>query len=254
MSGHPSIDVLVGQMRADLERLTVAGDARRFFHGVYLRTTIAVGEEIDRGGFLDGAWLTAWDLAFADLYLDALADDLAGAPVPQPWRVAFDVARDQPGTPPVRHVLLGINAHINYDLPQALLAVMSPEDFADATVLALREEDHNHLDTVLARRVAAEDAELTAVSQFRLIDRLLRPANRWATRRFLAEARAKVWRNAILLNEARLAGPERYAARLRELEGLCAARLADLSAPGPVLLHLARRGFGVQLAGTSVKA
>jgi Family of unknown function (DUF5995) len=248
MSGHPTITALLEQMSADLERLTAAGDARRFFHGVYLRTTMAVGEEIDRGGFLDGPWLTLWDLAFADLYLDALVDDLAGTPVPQPWRVAFDVARDQPDIPPVRHVLLGINAHINYDLPQALLAVLSPEDFADPAVLAKREVDHKHLDVVLSRRVAAEDDELTAVSKVRLIDRLLRPANRWATRRFLAEAREKVWRNAVLLNDARLISPDRYAQRLRELEALCAARLADLSAPGPVLLKLARRGFGVRLS------
>ena len=32
---------------------------------------------------------------------------------------------------PCVHVLLGINAHINYDLPQALLAVISDDDFAD---------------------------------------------------------------------------------------------------------------------------
>ena len=69
------------------------------------------------------------------------------------------------------------------------------------------------------------------------------------TRRFLAESRAKVWRNSVVLDRARRDGPDRYRAVRAELERLCAARLAALSAPGPVLLRLAVRGFGVLLSG-----
>jgi hypothetical protein len=42
--------------------------------------------------------------------------------------VAFE-ASTNPDIPPVRQALLGINAHINYDLPQAFLAVMTDDDF-----------------------------------------------------------------------------------------------------------------------------
>jgi hypothetical protein len=38
-----------------------------------------------------------------------------------------------------------------------------------------------------------------------------------------------------------------YRERLAELERLATARVADLAAPGPVLLRLAARGFGVTL-------
>ncbi len=89
-------------------------------------------------------------------------------------------------------MLFGLNAHINYDLPQALLAVITPADFDDPAVRRRREADHRHVDAVLQARVGAEDAELGAVSRVTLLDRLLRPANRAASRRFLAEARAKV--------------------------------------------------------------
>ena len=244
-----SIGALLDRMRADLTRLAERGDARRFFHATYLRTTEAVGAEIDRDGFDDNDWLRRWDLAFADFYVDALDADLRGEPVSQPWRVAFDAAREQPDLPPVRHVLFGMNAHINYDLPQALLAVISPADFDDPALVRRREADHRHLDDVLRARVSAEDAELGAVSRVTLLDRLLGPANRAGTRRFLAEARAKVWRNAIVLDRARRAGPDRYREVLADLERLCAARLADLSRPGPVLLRLAYGGFGVLLPG-----
>jgi hypothetical protein len=241
------IDRLLARMRSDLPRLD--GDARRFFHATYLRTTQAVADEIERGGFADSDWVCRWDLAFAEFYLDALAADRRGATVPAPWRLAFEAARDQPDLPPLRHVLLGLNAHINYDLPQALVAVIGPADFDDAATVASRAADHRRLDNVLHSRVRAEDVELGTISQVSRLDRLLRPANRAASRRLLAEARAKVWRNAIALDRARRAGDAHYASALAELEVLCGRRIQDLTAPGPVLLSLARRGFGVLLPG-----
>jgi hypothetical protein len=131
---------------------------------------------------------------------------------------------------------------------------MSPADFDDPDVVRRRAADHRHLDDVLSSRVAAEDAELSAVSRVTLVDRLLRPFNQAGTRRFLAEARAKVWRNAVALDRARRAGPRRYASVLTELETRCAARLARLTAPGPVLLRLALRGFGVLLPDPPITA
>jgi hypothetical protein len=236
------LDTLLERMRGELDGL--AGDVRRYFHATYLRTTEAVAAEIAAGGFADPAWVTRWDVVFAELYLDALAADRGGLPVSGPWRVAFGA---RPDLPPLRHVLFGLNAHINYDLPQALLAVISTADFDDPAVLRGRGADHLHLDAVLQARVGAEDAELGEVSRVTVLDRLLRPANRAASRRFLAEARAKVWRNAVVLDRARREG--RYASVLAQLEGLCADRVRDLVAPGPVLLTLARRGFGVVLPG-----
>ena len=172
---------LLARMRADLDRLD---DARRFFHITYLRTTQAISDEIDRGGFIDKAWVSRWDLAFAKLYTDALDADRRRDAVPGPWRIAFDAARDQPDLPPLRHVLFGLNAHINYDLPQALVDVITPADFDSPAVRHAREEDHRHVDVVLQARVDAEDRELNAISRVTLLDRLLRPANRMASRRF----------------------------------------------------------------------
>jgi Family of unknown function (DUF5995) len=149
--------------------------------------------------------------------------------------------------PPLRHVLLGINAHVNYDLPQALLMVIPDAEFTDPVLLALRRRDHERIDDVLARQVRAEDGELARRSARTLPDRVLTPLNRWASRRWLREARQKVWHHAVELHRARIAGPEVYAARLAELEELSAARIAGLRAPGQVLLRLAVRGFGVVL-------
>lgn len=124
-----------------------------------------------------------------------------------------------------------------------------PRSGSDPEVIARRRRDHERIDAVLARRVAAEDAESKAAENRprRFADRLLTPANRFASKRFLREAREKVWTNTEVLHAARLAGPERYRIRLAELDVLSSARIADLLRPGLVLLRLATAGFGVLL-------
>ncbi len=244
------IDDVIERMAALAEELRRDGDGRLAFHNTYLRTTEAVAGALRDGAFADRDWVDRWDVAFAQLYLDALDADRRGDPVPEPWAVAFGAAAAQPDLPAVRHILLGMNAHINYDLPQALLAVISDAEFGDPGVRASREADHRTIDEVLAVRVGAEDAELQQMAPAATWqDRVLQPLNRMATRRFLRESREKVWANALELSKARAAGPDSYAARLAQLEKLCARRVADLVRPGPVLLRLAAGGFGVRLAG-----
>ncbi|GAA2335370.1 DUF5995 family protein [Dactylosporangium salmoneum] len=243
---YASIPALVARMRRELARMG-GEDARRYFLATYLRTTLAVAGEIERGGFADGEWMRRCDLVFAQLYLDALDALDAAEPVPAPWRVAFDAARERPGLPPLRHVLLGMNAHINYDLPQALIAVIAPGEFDDPARMAAREHDHTHVDTVLLAQVGAEDDEMRASTRVSVLDRMLGPLNRAATRRLLAESRAKVWHNTAVLDRARREGAQQYGTVLKDLEGRCAARLTELTAPGQVLLRLARHGFGVRL-------
>ena len=242
-----SIDALIARMEALLGPMQASSDPRRFFHATYLRTTRAVRDALRGGRFGDPDWVERWDVAFADLYLDALRADSAGGPVPGPWAIAFRTGRERPDAPALRHVLLGMNAHINYDLPQALLAVISGPEFGDPALLGRRRADHQRIDEVLSQRVGAEDAELASTAPRSAVDAALAPLNQAASRRFLREARAKVWDNTIELNAARWLGAAAYAERLGDLEALSAARVAELVRPGQVLLRLAVHGFGVRL-------
>jgi Family of unknown function (DUF5995) len=243
VSSSGPVDEVVAQMQARLDALPAASP-RRPFLSTYMRTTQAVGDAVSTGKFLDPAWVEEWDVAFAELYIRAHDAYIAGdtSAVPRPWRLAFNAPDDLPA---LRHVLLGINAHVNYDLPQSLLAVISPADFADAALMDRRRRDHERIDDVLSSRVKAEDDLLG--DQKSLLDRVLAPLNRLGSKRFLREAREKVWHNVEALNAERVEGESSYATRLGELEVLSAARIADLLAPGQVLLRLAVAGFGVVL-------
>jgi Family of unknown function (DUF5995) len=241
-----TMDDLIGRMATLLAALEADGDPGRFFLGTYLRITRAVRAALAERRFEDPAWVEAWDVDFAGLYLDALEAyrrDRASAPAP--WRRAFGAS---PTLRPEAHVLLGVNAHINFDLPQSLVRVIPAAEFADQEALARRRRDHERIDGVLASRVATEDVELQRAGDPRTwVDRVLTPMNHLATRTFLRESRRKVWANTTVLHRARLAGEEDYRQRLAELEALSAGRVADLLRPGPVLLRLAVRGFGVTL-------
>ena len=225
------------------------GDERRHFHAVYYRNTLAVEWEVARGAFLDATWVAEWDVVFANFYLDALEISNRGEEPSGPWRLAFEGARD-PRIRPLVHVLVCMNAHINYDLPQSLLAVMSDDELVDPEVLRRRQVDFERVDETLLRRVKEEDLELRKVSQpsdYTFLDRVLTPFNRLASRRFLKESRNKVWRNTLELARARRAGPDAYTERLAQLEELCRAKVEDLLRPGQVLVRLGVTGFGVLL-------
>jgi hypothetical protein len=242
---EPPLAAVVASMAERLDRLPARLSHLRVFLSTYQRTTQAVGRAIATGSFDDPEWVERWDVAFAELYLTALDHELAaGGDVPRPWQLAFAAPAD---LPPLRHVLLGINAHLNYDLPQALLAVITDAEFADPLLMDRRRRDHERIDGVLSSRVAAEDGELTAPGGRTLLDRVLTPLNRLGSKRFLREARQKVWHNTVELRDSRAAGPDDYRRRLAELELLSAAKIADLLQPGQVLLRLAVAGFGVSL-------
>jgi hypothetical protein len=185
-----AIGALVARMAELLAQLEDVGDPGRFFLGTYLRTTTAVGAALDRGLFEDPDWVIRWDVDFAELYLVAVeGHHHAPATVDAPWRLAFGA---DPGLPPEAHVLLGMNAHINYDLPQSLIRVIGPADFGSADVLARRGRDHERIDDVLASRVGAEDAALERAGGRRTrLDRVLTPVNRRAGRLFLRESRRR---------------------------------------------------------------
>lgn len=243
MSG-PGVDLepVLAALQDRVDAMPADEDRRRTFIATYRRTTVAVAAAIAAGRFEDAVWVSGWTAEFADYFLRAHDADRAGDPVPRPWRLAFGAGDD---LHPLVHLLLGMNAHINFDLPQALVDVIPAADFDHPERLAERRRDHDRIDDILISRVAAEDEELGGVRRLR--DRLLTPMNRLASRRVLRESRRRVWHNVLALHEARLTGADAYAVRVGELEVLAAAKIADLLEPGQVLLRLALVGFGVRL-------
>jgi hypothetical protein len=112
-----------------------AADGIACFNRMYLDVTQQVGSRLRQGFFADPAFMTELDVAFANLYFAAAsaADDPAA--VPLAWRPLAE-QRATAGIEPVQFALAGMNAHINHDLPVAMVST--------CTALATEPEAGSH--------------------------------------------------------------------------------------------------------------
>lgn len=107
-----------------------ANNPAGYFTYVYRHTTAAVKRAIDAGRFADNARMEAFDVAFANLYLDAWEQRQCGDPcASSAWQLSFDAAGE--GKAILQHVLLGMNAHINLDLGVAAGRLMAGQELDD---------------------------------------------------------------------------------------------------------------------------
>lgn len=106
---------------AQLDRIVLDardhGDRIGYFAALYRNVTRRVQAGIRTDAFEDGERVERLDVIFANRYLSALRTFQSGrtSETPRSWLLAFETCRSwQPLI--VQQLLLGINAHINYDL------------------------------------------------------------------------------------------------------------------------------------------
>ena len=114
-----SIAEAIARMKA-IDAATPASDGLACFNRMYLAVTEAVNADIDEGFYADPEFMTTLDVTFANLYFAAA--DAASAPgtVPQAWRPLVAQRANQE-IEPIQFALAGMNAHINHDLPLAVV-------------------------------------------------------------------------------------------------------------------------------------
>jgi hypothetical protein len=112
-------DVL--QILQNIDATCVDGDGLKWFNWLYRQVTQAVEARVAAGGFTDPAWLAQLDIQFAGLYFSALKSSLSGQAASSCWQVLFQ-SRNQGAIARIQFALAGINAHINHDLPEAIVA------------------------------------------------------------------------------------------------------------------------------------
>ena len=100
---------------------SVDADGLKWFNWLYLQVTQAVEARVGAGAFHDPEWLAELDVQFARLYFSALGSSLSGQAAPACWQVLFG-DRGLAAVARIQFALAGINAHINRDLPQAIVA------------------------------------------------------------------------------------------------------------------------------------
>jgi len=115
-----SVAGAIARMEA-IEAALPATDGLACFNRIYLDVTRQVNSQLTQGAFADPAFVTQLDVAFANLFFAAA--DSAGDPATAPpaWRPLVE-RRTTAGIEPVQFALAGMNAHINHDLPLAIVS------------------------------------------------------------------------------------------------------------------------------------
>ena len=98
-----------------------AADGLACFNRMYLDVTQQVNSQLGQGFFADPAFMTQLDVAFANLYFAAAGTAGTPAAAPLAWRPLAE-QRGVAGIEPVQFALAGMNAHINHDLPLAMVS------------------------------------------------------------------------------------------------------------------------------------
>jgi hypothetical protein len=113
------VDV-VARMEA-IQAALPRADGIAAFNRLYLEVTRGVLESLRPGRFQDGRFLRWLDVVFANLYFEALRTlVLRRGPAPRAWAPLVE-QRGRAGVLPLQFALAGMNAHINRDLPVALV-------------------------------------------------------------------------------------------------------------------------------------
>jgi hypothetical protein len=88
---------------------------------MYLEVTRQINTLLGQGFFADPAFMTHLDVAFASLYFSAATAAANPATAPLAWRPLME-QRANKGIEPIQFALAGMNAHINHDLPLAVVS------------------------------------------------------------------------------------------------------------------------------------
>ena len=208
-----------------IEATCVDGDGLKWFNWLYVQVTDAVSARMAAGGFSDPAWLAALDMQFARLYFDALKTMLSGSTAAGCWRAIFE-RRNQTPIARIQFAMAGMNAHINHDLPIAIVNTGVAPKHGD-----VHYSDYTALNTTLNSLV--ESAKRTL--DVRLLGDTLPPVTHLQDTMAafsLSAAREAAWNNAQLLWEFR-GLPLATSAMLDGLDGMTTVIGKTLLVPVP---------------------
>jgi hypothetical protein len=144
---RPGHAVCLENLIREMERhyADVGCDHHAVFALLYLRTTEGIRDAVVDGFFDEPHLLAHQGYVFGRYYLDPFRAWEQGRDerVPEAWRIAFE-AGEAKQVSVVGNMMLGINAHVNRDLPFVLAAI--GDTASDGTS---RKDDHDRVNTVL---------------------------------------------------------------------------------------------------------
>lgn len=180
-----------GSLFALEARFAEQDDRRAIFATAYAWMTSSIDAQIDAEVFDDPGWVVELTAVFAEYYRQALSEQARGGTSPRCWEIALEAT----DTVVLQDLLLGMNAHITYDLPLALAELVGPLCRAQCL------RDYRRILTAI--RGAIEIIQVQIVSRYapglRLLEHAFAGVDDWLTYHVIRLYREDAWRQGMLM-------------------------------------------------------
>jgi hypothetical protein len=143
--------------------------------------------------------MTALDVAFANLYFTAAGAAGDPAAVPLAWRPLIE-QRAAAGIEPIQFALAGMNAHINHDLPLAVVSTCT--ELATAPAAGAHLADYQKVDQLLDAAEQSVRQSFESAPEL-AVDHHLQAVSNLVASWTINSARDLAWNNSLLLWELR---------------------------------------------------
>ena len=172
----------------------LGGNPLADFNKLYLRITTSVLERLYEGRFADPAFLSRLDVEFAARYFDALRHwGEQSSACPRVWSVLFCRIAG-PDCRPLPSAAAGVNAHINFDLPFALVTTF---DHLGSDPVDDGEQHHDYLQINEIFAEAIPELRRGYLERWQLlIDAMNGDLDDWWQGEVVEYTRNIAWRNA----------------------------------------------------------
>lgn len=228
MATLQNISEVLDELDRVIEHTIGEGDSLGLFAFIYRRTTERIAEGIQKGEFEDNARMERLDVLFAGYYIEAYWKFRRNERHSVCWRVSFEAAR-RPLTI-LQHVMLGMNAHINFDLAVAA-ATLAPGE----AIHSLK-NDFMKVNDILEELTDEMQQRIRRVSpMMTFLDTLAGRVDEAMIDMGIRKARGAAWRHAVAM--AKL-GPEALPDYLENLDIKTAGLGRVLEAPGSRVARL----------------
>ncbi|SDC50821.1 hypothetical protein SAMN04488104_100122 [Algoriphagus faecimaris] len=215
------ITTLLQRMKEESCQWETAGDRRHIFLQCYTLMSQNMYSAIRANHFKDCIWVSSLLVRFSEYYFDALDLYQANHPqVPRVWKQAHDATKNSE-THVLQNLLLGINAHINYDLPLALYDCLENEwPTCDTPQRMLRKNDHELVNRIISASIdEVQDTIIKPIApSLAIMDKMLGPIDEWLLSKMISAWRSDVWEVSELLLHAESTHDRQEIIRKQETE------------------------------------
>jgi hypothetical protein len=194
---------LIAQMQAQIQSWDAVEDDRAIFLTCYAMMTENMLRTISDDGFEDGTWVRALTHRFAEYYFDAL-ENYENNGSPPVWTFAFETACGKKAHV-MQNLLLGVNAHICYDLIFAVAdSIPTPWEELPAEQQALRYRDYCHVNEVIGSTLDAVQDQVVEKHDrnMNIIDTAFGRLDEWMIHALITRWRKQVWGQSVAYMQA----------------------------------------------------